>query len=90
MIVPPKPRTGKRVFSFFILYYTIVDYVWVDPSHKLCRLGILKPGWMPIKKYNYKHPIQKAFFKSFKKAQEDSRKNQQVDWNKLDKIRITI
>lgn len=86
-----KPKTPKKVYKWGILYYTIIDYYWVDPDSKEAK--IFKTGWMPQRIYNYEHPKMKKELEAVKKAQEEIRKSGELtaeDWEALRKTRITI
>ena len=88
MEISPKPKCPKKVYRWFILYYTITDYFYIAPDYKTNK--VLKPGWHAIRQYNEDHPLRKRQWKALRKKREQILKNQEVDWEALEKIRITI
>lgn len=80
MEIPSKPKCPKRVYRWFILYYTIVDYHYIAPGSKL-----LKPGWLPIKQFNENHPIRRREWKALQKKIQEIRNRQNVNWEELNR-----
>lgn len=85
-----KPKVPKKVYRWFKLYYTIVDYTWLDPESKACQHGILKPGWMPIRVYNPNHPKIKRDFRELEKRQQAIRESAKVNVNRFREIVFDI
>lgn len=78
-----KPKVPKKVYRWLKLYYTIVDYTWMDPESDVCKKGILKSGWLPVRVYNYNHPKMKRMLRALAKKQAEIRKSGEVDLNRL-------
>lgn len=84
-----KPKTPKKVYKWGILYYTIIDYYWVDPNSKEAK--IFKTGWMPQRIYNYAHPKMQKDLQRLKAEQKRIRKSGELtaeDWEELRKIKF--
>ena len=67
--MPRKPKFPKDVYKDGKLLYTIVNYTWISKSSP-----VLKPGWLPIKKFNPKHPDIVAIIQESISAQEEIKK----------------
>lgn len=85
-----KPKVPKKVYLWCKLYYTIIDYTWNDPESDVCKKGILKSGWMPVRKYNPNHPKIKKLLKELDQKQTEIRKSGKVDINRLREIVFDI
>ena len=82
------PKVPKEVYENGVLLYTIVNYSWIDPQSKTAK--ILKPGWFPIKVFNYNHPRMRKKLDKLKKECEEIEARKNVDWDALSRFVITI
>jgi hypothetical protein len=83
-----KPKVPKEVYKDGMLHHTITDYSWIAPDSDLAK--ILKPGWFPIRVYNYEHPENKKKLEDVLRQQDKILDRKRVDWEKLSRTYITI
>ncbi len=78
----------NSLFAAGILHYKIVGYNYIAPGSKMSEIS--QTGWIPIRQYNFEHPYMKKRMAEVQRKQEECLERKNVDWERLNKIRITI
>jgi hypothetical protein len=82
---PPAPQ---YIYKDGILYYTIIDWHYIAPESKASK--ILNTGWLPLKVFNFEHPLMKKSLAEVHKQQAQCLANKNVDWERLSHFYFTI
>jgi len=83
-----RKRWRNSLYEIGILHYKIIGYKYISPDDKISEIS--KTGWIPIREYNFEHPYMKKKIAELQHRQEESLARKNVDWERLNKIHITI